>query len=142
MVALLTAALVVYFVLLTERAVLLLRTGTVVGVGLGAGVLLLPLIGVVLLAYELRFGAQTARLTRSLAGEGGLPDDSDLPRRPSGRIERTAADDNFESVRTEVDREPGNWRHWYHLAHAYDLAGDRKRARSAMRHAIELSAHT
>ena len=33
---------------------------------------------------------------------------------------------------------PQDWRGWYALAHAYDLAGDRKRARSAMRHAIDL----
>jgi Flp pilus assembly protein TadD len=63
-----------------------------------------------------------------------------LPRRASGRIEREAADAHFEVIRTEVEAAPDDWRGWYRLAQAYDLSGDRKRARSAMRHAIELAA--
>ena len=39
----------------------------------------------------------------------------------------------------EVEAAPEDWRGWYRLAHAYDLSGDRKRARSSMRHAIELA---
>ena len=62
-----------------------------------------------------------------------------LPRRPSGRVDRDAADAHFEVIRAEVEAAPEDWRGWYRLAHAYDLAGDRKRARSAMRHAIELA---
>ena len=31
-----------------------------------------------------------------------------------------------------------DWRAWYAIAQAYDLAGDRNRGRKAMRHAIEL----
>ena len=43
------------------------------------------------------------------------------------------------SIRAEVEAAPEDWRGWYRLAHAYDLSGDRKRARSSMRHAIELA---
>jgi len=39
----------------------------------------------------------------------------------------------------QVEAAPEDWRGWYRLGHAYDLAGDRKRARSAMRQAIELA---
>ena len=46
------------------------------------------------------------------------------------------------SIRAEVEAAPDDWRGWYRLAHAYDLAGDRKRARSAMRQAIELAARS
>ena len=106
---------------------------------LGIGVLLLPIIGVVLVGYELRFGWQTQQLARQLAAQDLLPDDSALPRRASGRIERDAADAHFETIRVEVEAAPDDWRGWYRLAHAYDLAGDRKRARSAMRRAIELA---
>ena len=138
-VAVLVAVLVVYFVLLTERAFDLIRAGGPVAIGLGIGVLLLPLIGAVLVVFELRFGAATARLARTLAAEGGLPNDDDLPRRPSGRVERVAADAHFEVVKQRVEADPENWRGWYALGHAYDLAGDRRRARSAMRHAIDLA---
>jgi cytochrome c-type biogenesis protein CcmH/NrfG len=102
-------------------------------------VVLLPLIGVVLVVWELRFGWQTQYLARRLAAEDRLYDDSELPRRASGRIEREAADAHFEVIRTEVEAAPDDWRGWYRLAQAYDLSGDRKRARAAMRHAIELS---
>jgi Flp pilus assembly protein TadD len=117
----------------------LVQTGTLVGISLGIGVLILPIIGAVLLVFELRFGAATARLARQLADDGELPDDSALARRPSGRIERASADAYFETVKTKVEADEGNWRLWYELGYAYNLAGDRKRARAAMRHAIELA---
>ncbi len=138
-VAVLAAALVAYFWLLGQRGVYLVQTGTLVGIGLGIGVLLLPIIGAVLLVFELRFGAATARLARQLADDGELPDDSALARRPSGRIERASADAYFETVKTKVEADEGNWRLWYELGYAYNLAGDRKRARAAMRRAIELA---
>ena len=99
-------------------------------------------VGVVLLFWELRFGWQTQRLARQLADQDLLPDDSDLPKRASGRVERDAADAHFETVKARVESAPDDWRGWYALAHAYDLAGDRKRARSAMRHAIALESGT
>jgi Flp pilus assembly protein TadD len=37
-----------------------------------------------------------------------------------------------------VEQSPEDWRAWFRLAHAYDVAGDRGRAREAMRKAIEL----
>ena len=138
-VAVLTAALVVYFVLLGERGIYLLRTGTWVGILLGIGVLILPLLGIILVVFELRFGAATAGLARRLAETGELPDDSQLARRPSGRVERSSADAYFETVRTRVEADEGDWRGWYELGYAYNLAGDRKRARAAMRRSIELS---
>lgn len=138
-VGVLVAVLLVYFWLLAGRAVALITSGSAAGVALGIGVLLLPIIGLVLVFYELRFGLQTQRLARRLAADNLLPDDSGLPRRPSGRVDRDAADARFETVRDEVEAAPGDWRGWYRLAHAYDIAGDRKRARATMRHAIALA---
>ncbi|QFZ22636.1 tetratricopeptide repeat protein [Saccharothrix syringae] len=135
---LVTAALVVYFVLLGGRAVVLLGTGDPVGIGLGAGVLLLPVIGAWIAWTNLRFGFTTERMARRLAEEGALPDTSGLPRRPSGRVDREAADEWFERRRAEVEDRPGDWRAWFALAQAYDLAGDRGRARETMRKAITL----
>ena len=135
----LTLALVAYFWLLGQRGFYLVQTGTLVGIALGVGVLLLPVIGAVLLVFELRFGLATARLAQQLACAGELPDDSALARRPSGRIERASADAYFETVRTRVEADEHNWRLWYQLGYAYNLSGDRKRARAAMRRAIELA---
>ena len=140
-VGLLVASLVVYFWLLTDRALALIASGSAAGVALGIGVLLLPVLGVVVVVFELRFGWQTQTLGRRLAADGGLLDDSELPRRPSGRVERGAADAHFEVIRAQVEAAPEDWRGWYRLALAYDLAGDRKRARAAMRQAIELARH-
>jgi tetratricopeptide (TPR) repeat protein len=135
---LLTAALAVYLVLLAERAVALLRSGTPAGVALGAGVLVLPVIGVWTVVATWRSGLRIQRLTRRLDAEGGLPDVSDLPRMPSGRVDRKAADAWFEQRRAEVERDPQDWRAWYRLAYAYDMAGDRRRARATMRKALEV----
>ena len=38
----------------------------------------------------------------------------------------------------EAPPDPANWRVWYRLALAYDAAGDRTRARAAVRHALTL----
>ena len=67
-------------------------------------------------------------------------DVSDLPRLPSGRIQRDAADALFHTVRAELDADPDNWGRWYRLARAYDYAGDRARARETMRRAVALHA--
>lgn len=135
-----TAALVVYLVLLADRAVALLGTGTPAGIALGIGVFLLPLLGVWIVVMTWRSGMQIQRLSRRLDAEGGLPDVSDLPRRPSGRVDRDAADAWFDERRAEVEASQEDWRAWYRLAYAYDIAGDRRRARATMRKAIELEA--
>jgi hypothetical protein len=137
-VAVLVAVLVVYFVLTVQRAWTLLTSGSAVLALLGVGVLLLPVVGAVLVAAELRFGLASQRLGERLAAEGGLPAD-DLPRRPSGRVERAAADAVFARRRAEVEAAPEDWRSWFRLGVAYDDAGDRRRAREAMRRAIALA---
>jgi len=86
----------------------------------------------------LRAGFAHQKLARLIAADGMELDTSALPRRPSGRIERDAADALFARVRTEVEGDPDDWRRWYRLARAYDYAGDRRRAREAMKTAVEL----
>ncbi|HEU4947889.1 MAG TPA: tetratricopeptide repeat protein [Kribbella sp.] len=126
---------VAYAGLLGWRGVLLIGTGEPVAVGLGVAVLVIPLVGVYLVWREFQFGRATEALSRELDAEGGLPVD-DLPRRPSGRIDRAAADAAFVRYKEETEAAPDNWRAWFRLATAYDAAGDRKRARAAMRTAI------
>lgn len=129
--------LVVYLVLVGQRAVLLLLTGTLVAIVMGLALLLLPLIAAWAIWREILFGVRTERLGRMLAAEGALPDD-DLPTRASGRPLRDAADAAFPRYRAEVELEPENWRAWFRLGLAYDASGDRRRARHALREAIRL----
>jgi len=131
----LAAVFVVYAALVGWRGVLLIAHGGVVPVLLGLGVLVFPLIGLYVVWRELRFGLATQSLARELEASGELPVD-DLPRRPSGRPERAAADAQFHTRRAAVEADPSDWRAWFALATAYDAAGDRRRAREAMRTAI------
>jgi cytochrome c-type biogenesis protein CcmH/NrfG len=137
-VGVLVAVLVVYFVLTAQRAWVLLSSGRPELVVFGLAVIALPIVAAVLVGAEVRFGLATQRLGERLAVEGGLPVD-DLPRRPSGRVDRDAADAVFARRRAETEAAPEDWRTWFRLGIAYDDAGDRRRAREAMRKAIALS---
>lgn len=137
---LMTAALLVYLVLLVQRAVVLFSTGETAPVLLGVGVVILPVLGVWAVVMTWRSGIRVQRLSRRLDAEGGLPDVSALPRMPSGRVDRKAADIWFDERKAELDADRENWRAWYRLAYAYDMAGDRRRARETMRKAVELEA--
>ena len=141
LIAFLCVALVVYFVLLGRIATAFIVSGRPAAIGLGLALMILPLIGVWVMVSTLRAGLAHQRLARIIHDEGLELDVSALPRMPSGRIRREAADALFQSVREEVEREPDNWRHWYRLARAYDYAGDRARAREAMSKAVEMQEH-
>lgn len=140
LIAFLCCALGVYFVLLARTAVALIRTGAPASIGLGIGVLLLPVVGAWAVIATLRAGLTHQRLARLAAQDGIELDVSALPRRPSGRVDRDAADALFSTVRAEVEADPDDWRRWYRLARAYDYAGDRGRARETMRRAVSLQA--
>jgi cytochrome c-type biogenesis protein CcmH/NrfG len=137
-IAFMCAALVVYLVLLGRAAVLMISSGRAVAIGLGGALLILPAIGLWAMIATLRAGLAHQKLARLAAEDGMELDVSELPRRPSGRIERDAADALFDTVRAELDSDPHDWLRWYRLARAYDYAGDRSRAREAMKKAVEL----
>jgi hypothetical protein len=132
-----TLLLVFYLVVAFQRSVLLLGDPNLVAKAIGAGYLVLPVIGAWALIRELMFGARTEQMAKVLEAEGGLPVDN-LPRTPAGRIIREAADLEFEKYREEAEAAPGDWRSWFRLSCAYDAAGDRKRARASMRDAVRL----
>lgn len=117
----------------------LLRTGDPVQIGVGIGVLLLVVVGVILVAGEVRLGVDSARLARLLEAQGGLPfDPPDVTRLPSGRLTKADADRIFEQCRIEVEKAPDDWRRWWWLAEAYGEARDARRGRRAMRKAVSL----
>jgi hypothetical protein len=90
---------------------------------LGVGVLVLPLVGVVIVANELRFGRAAERLSQLVDGNGAPPADPDA---------------EFELRKADVEATPEDWRAWYRLAVAYGDARDTARARRTMRKAIAL----
>lgn len=132
------AALIVYFVLLGRAGVVLVTSGEPAAIGLGVGVFLLPIVGLWAMIATLRAGFAHQRLGRMAREQGLELDVSALPRMPSGRIQRDAADALFAQVKAEVEADPDDWRRWYRLARAYDYAGDRTRARETMKTAMRM----
>lgn len=129
------AALLLYIVVVGHRAVAFLLSGDPVAIAMGVAAFVLPVIAVWGLGRELWFGARAEKLGRRLDGEGGLPEEP-VSALPSGRIVREDADALFPAYRDAVSEQPDDWRAWYRLALAYDAAGDRRRARGAVREAI------
>lgn len=129
--------LVLYFFFMLQRAWIMLTEPNPVAKIIGVALVILPIVGAWALFKELRFGTGMERLGQILGDEGGLPPD-DLPRSPGGRIDRAAADQAFGKYRDEADAAPDDWRSWFRLSCAYDVAGDRKRARANMRKAIAM----
>jgi hypothetical protein len=133
----LAGAVGIYLVFTAGRAWVLILSGDPVPVALGLSIMVIPLIGAWMVGRELIFGLRSQEVGRALARIGGLPQD-DLPRTPSGRVERDAADERFLERQAEVEANPRDWGAWYRLAMAYDDARDRRRARAAMRTAIRV----
>ena len=133
----LTGLLGLYVWLVATRATALLRTGEPVGIGLGIAFWVLPPLVIWLVAREWRLAIDVQRMADELADADELPVD-DLPRSPGGRIDRAAAREAFEPARERAEAQPDDWRSWYHLAFAYDAAGDRRRARESLRTASRL----
>jgi hypothetical protein len=129
--------LVGYAALAVGRCVLLIRSGTLLGVLLGAAAGVLPLLGLWFLGQTTRFAHRAGRLAAELGTEG-LPPPQDVPRLPSGRVDPAWAAASFRLRRAEVERAPDDWRCWFRLAVAYRMARDTPRARRAIQRAIAL----
>jgi hypothetical protein len=133
--ALMAVLLALYIVLVGQRAVAFIATGIPIGIGIGIALFVVAAIGALLLVLEFRFGLRITRLGARLEREGAAPADV-VPVRPSGRPTREAADELFPTYKAAVETDPTDWRGWYRLGVVYDAAGDRKRARAAMREAL------
>ncbi|SEC09923.1 hypothetical protein SAMN04489806_2591 [Paramicrobacterium humi] len=138
-VAVMAVLLVLYLVLIGQRAVMFVLTGEPAAVGIGVALIILPIVGAWGLWRELKFGIDAERLARELERTGGLPDEQ-LPLKPSGAVERDAADAVFPRYKADVEAQPDSWQAWYRLGLAYKGAGDGRRARHAVRTAIRLHA--
>jgi hypothetical protein len=133
--ALMALLLALYIVLVGQRAVAFIATGLPIGIAIGVALAVFAVIGALLLVLEFRFGLRITRLGARLEREHGTPADV-VPLRPSGRPDRAAADELFPQYKAAVEATPDDWRAWFRLGVVYDAAGDRKRARAAMRTAL------
>jgi cytochrome c-type biogenesis protein CcmH/NrfG len=87
---------------------------------------------------ELRFGLRIEKLGEVLKQDNAWPKFL-FELRPSGRPTKQSAQDVFDEFRKKVAADENNWKAWFALGLAYDAAGDRPRARKAMRQAIGLA---
>lgn len=126
-----------YIVIIGRQAIALLDIGDPVATAIGIALLLLPALGAWAVVRETVFGVRAEALARRLESEHALPD-SEVPVRPSGRVDRVAAEALFDRYAAETESSPDDWRAWFRLGLVYDGAGDRRRARAAVRRAIEL----
>ncbi len=137
--ALTVAALTFYLVVTIQRGLFLLEDPSLASVLLGLGMIVLPLIGGWAMVREIIFGSKVQQMAKEMDAAGELPEDT-LPRSASGRVDRAAADAEFEKFRLPLEEDPGNWKNWFNISTLYGAAGDRKRARKSMRTAIALRA--
>ncbi|MBC7517892.1 MAG: hypothetical protein H7248_03270 [Microbacteriaceae bacterium] len=143
--------LLLYLVLVAQLAGRLIAVDNVLAKGLGIALVVLGMLGLWALVAEIVFGARSQRLSlRIISEDAALTTQSGaeavgsellnmLPRRPSGRPIRSAADAEFPRFQAEVEASPGVWQNWFRLGLAYDACGDRRRARQSIRRAIALS---
>lgn len=137
-----TALLGLYAAYVGQRAFAFMATGEPVGVAMGIGLLVMPIIGLWWLALEWRLSAAVQRMGDELVATGRLPvpdeargADGRVGRRAMGSEELEAA---FETARLEAQARPDDWDAWFQVGFAYDASGDRRMARRSLAHAASL----
>lgn len=129
--------LVLYIVVVGQRAIIMLMAGDPIAIAIGAALLVMPLIGAWALYREMRFGFAADRLGRTLDAEGGMPEaEGELT--ASGRIGRDDVEPMVAKYTAAADAAPDDWRARYRLGVVQDAAGRRKDARASIREAIRL----
>ena len=137
-VAVMAALLALYLVFAIRYGLLLIGVGEPIGIALGVALLVFPVLAAG--AHRRRAGVHGARRPARAAARGrGRAPGEQLAQRPSGRIDRAAADAVFPRYKQDAEDHPEDWRAWYRLGLAYDASGDRRRARWATRKAITLA---
>lgn len=133
-----SALLVMYVALLFNVGISLLNSHKPVGQVMGALILFFPILGAWAIFTELKFGLAAEKLCERVEREGSWPN-LGIEYRPSGRADKSSADAAFGVWKEAAVANPEDWRSWFNLSLAYDACADRRRARLAMRKAINLS---
>ncbi len=130
--------LLVYLGFAVVYASILLRDDNWIVNAMGSALLVIPLLGAWGLFAEWRFGIGVDRMRHELLDAGQFPDE--FQALASGRPDKDDALVRFDRFKAEVENSPESWSAWCRLGVAYDAAGDRSRARWAMRKALRLRA--
>lgn len=130
--------LMIYLGFSVNYAWILISDASPLANAMGYALLVLPGLGAWGLVAEMQFAFRSQALMKRLEQEGLLPD-SKLPRLPSGRPDRGAADAAFPEFSAALEAGAESWQAWLRLGLAYDACGDRRRARWAVRRAIALA---
>jgi tetratricopeptide (TPR) repeat protein len=133
-----TGLLAIYLFLLANQGIQLILTGEVIAVLMGAALLVLPPVATGSVAAEWLFATRVRGLEKRVNQEQTWPD-FEFELRPSGRPTRASADREFARFAQVAEQHPADWHSWFNLGLAYDAAGDRRRARAAMRKAVALA---
>lgn len=133
-----TGLLAIYLFLMGNQGVLLVNSGNPVGVVMGFALFVIPAIAIFGIIREWMFAREVSKLTKKV-NESGLWPEFRFEFRPSGRPTRASADAEFARFASAAEAVPAEWQSWFNLSLAYDAAGDRRRARAAMRKAVALA---
>lgn len=132
-----TVLLAIYLGLVAQRAVMLLGDTALIAKAMGALLLILPVIGAWFLVKEWRLGTTVQQMSSRLEAEGRLPVFAGGVS-ASGRLPQAAAEEAVTVASLEVELAPDDWAAWFHVAFAYDAAGERSQARKCLRYAADL----
>jgi hypothetical protein len=127
-----------YCLLLGNTAFNLIAVDLPVAKAMGILLLIFPVIAITFSVREFVFGSQLDKLQKQIESAGQWPI-FDLELRPSGRPTKESAAANFVVQQKRVEADECNYLNWFALGLAYDAAGDRRRAREAMRQALKLA---
>jgi tetratricopeptide (TPR) repeat protein len=129
----------VYTALLANTGITLLLLDEPVAKVMGFFILVFPILAIWLIIREFAFGVKIERFATTVESQGKWPHFA-FELRPSGRPTRESADRVFASFAKNAEQNPESALAWFSLGLAYDAAGDRPRARKAMRKALTLDA--
>lgn len=128
----------IYVALLANTGFTLIAMDSGVAKAMGTLILVFPILAIWLTFMEFRFAVQLEKLTDKISADGNFPQLT-FEYRPSGRATKASAAIVFEEYAKKVAADEGNYLNWFALGLAYDAAGDRRRARAAMRRALKLN---
>ncbi|MFE3444529.1 hypothetical protein ACFXNW_15990 [Nocardia sp. NPDC059180] len=127
---------------LATAAVSMLRTATLLGISLGIALSVFAVMTGTLVIRQISFGLSADRLFRRMEAENDARCYVELPRSPSGRVPAEAAAQYRTECISAVTARPDDWREWFLLAGAHQIARDHRRAVEALRQATALSRST
>ena len=128
----------IYVALLANTGFTLIAMDSGVAKAMGTLILVFPILAIWLTFMEFRFAVQLEKLTDKISADGNFPQLT-FEYRPIGRATKASAAIVFEEYAKKVAADEGNYLNWFALGLAYDAAGDRRRARAAMRRALKLN---